>query len=212
MNNQKIYSEQDIIEKALVYNRLVELRTKDISLYHLIRRREMLDMIRELMLEKPRKKRVKNGEAIKREKRIKEPKKPEEPKPARIRKQPLKELDDSSSKKMYRAIRDGDSIICGRCLMNAPRTKRSNLCKECYRVYTNCQVNCRRNNTEEKPHVPWNVKQRFCNTKITHHEKTFLIGIKVDERTQAYLTAIGYAFIFQEPWENIWDWKQNAAC
>ncbi len=200
---ENVYSDQDIIDKALEYNRLVHLRTANMSLYQLIRRRGMLDRIRELMLDKPRRKRAKNGEAVKREKRIRLPKEPVE-KPVK-RPAIKKEHNEGSCKYLYRAIRKQDEpSLCGRCFVNEPRRKRSHLCKPCYRVYTNCQV-------QEKSHVPHNILQKFCNTKITHHEKVFLIGIKVDERTQAYLTAVGYGFIFQTPWQDIWDWKSAQA-
>jgi hypothetical protein len=196
--NKNIYSDQDIIDRALEYNRLVHLRTADISLYHLIRRRELLDRIRELMLEKPRKKRIKNGTRVL---RIPTPRIKRGPIEKRAKREPKNTRQkEGSCKFLYKAIKiEGQPTICGRCLINEPRAKRSHLCKPCYRVYTNCQ-------REEDEHVPHNIKQKFCNTKITHYEKTFLIGIKADEKLQAYLTAVGYGFIFQEPWQDIWDW------
>ena len=87
--------------------------------------------------------------------------------------------------------------VCGRCFTNEPKTPRSILCKDCQRVYS-------RQHAYDKEHVPYNVYQEYCNTIIKHHEKTFEIGIKVDEKMQNYLTLVGYQFIFKEPWENIW--------
>jgi hypothetical protein len=98
---------------------------------------------------------------------------------------------------VYKPAFENDVKICGRCFQNEPKTPRSVLCKACQKVYA-------RNQAYERPHTPWNVYQEFCNTVIKHHEKTFEIGIRVDERLQNYLTLVGYGFIFQDPWENIW--------
>ena len=87
--------------------------------------------------------------------------------------------------------------VCGRCFINEPRTPRSTLCKDCNRVYS-------RKHAYEQDHVPWNLKQEYCNTTIKHHEKTFELGIRVEERLQNYLTLVGYWFIFKEPDENFW--------
>jgi hypothetical protein len=98
---------------------------------------------------------------------------------------------------IYKHTFENGVKICGRCFQNEPKTLRSVLCKDCQIVYV-------RKYCYEKDHVPYNLKQEYCNTIIKHHEKTFEIGIKVDEKLQNYLTLVGYQFLFQDPWENIW--------
>lgn len=98
---------------------------------------------------------------------------------------------------VYKPAFENDVKICGRCFQNEPKTPRSVLCKPCQKVYA-------RNQAYERPHTPWNLYQEYCNTTIRHHEKTFQLGIRVDERLQNYLTLVGYGFIFQDPWEDIW--------
>ena len=42
--------------------------------------------------------------------------------------------------------------------------------------------------------------------EINHHDKVFDIGVKVDERTQNYLSLIGYELIFKNVYE---EWIVN---
>lgn len=91
--------------------------------------------------------------------------------------------------------------VCGRCLTFEPKTPKSILCKDCQKIYA-------RMHAYDKDHVPYNLKQDYCNTTIQHYEKTFKLGIKVDERLQNYLTLVGYGFLFQEPWEDMWKTKK----
>jgi hypothetical protein len=95
-----------------------------------------------------------------------------------------------------RIYKDGNSVeggvLCGRCLEFRTYTSKVNkLCKVCYN--RTCTLL-----TMEKDINLWNIRDQFCNTKITHYEKVFEIGVKVDERTQNYLTMIGFGFIFKE--------------
>jgi len=95
------------------------------------------------------------------------------------------------TRKMYRGMdyKDGN-ILCGRCLEVKPKTK-GLICYTCAKIIVN--HNGRGIDTNK-----WNVKDYFCNTKITDGGRVFEIGIKVDEKTQKYLTMIGYGFIFKE--------------
>jgi hypothetical protein len=103
-------------------------------------------------------------------------------------------VDEQTPGRMYRTggpVEGG--VMCGRCLEIRSYTtnKLSKLCKVCYnRTCTLIQ--------QEKDINLWNVRDQFCNSKITHYEKVFEIGVKVDEKTQNYLTMIGYGFIFKE--------------
>jgi len=102
----------------------------------------------------------------------------------------------NGEKSIWRAIQLHDGkIVCGRCLEpNDPSKQNRSLCFNCYRRVIILQSYGRDLNR-------WNVRDTFCYTKINHHEKVFEIGVRVDERTQEYLTAIGYGFIFKEPYE-----------
>ena len=83
-------------------------------------------------------------------------------------------------------------VQCARCLEFRPYTsKLIKLCKVCFNRSL-CLYNLHKDSNL------WNVRDSFCNSEITYYEKVFKIGIKVDEKTQNYLTLIGYEFIFKE--------------
>ena len=88
------------------------------------------------------------------------------------------------------------NIICGRCLeeKSNPHKNNKSICAPCYSRYMSLKNN-------NKDHNKWNVRDEYCNTIIRHHEKTFEIGIKVDERTMKYLSLIGYDFIFKDVYD-----------
>ena len=184
--NATLYTNDYIVEKATQYKTLKELREDSFGFYQLVRRRGLLEIVRALY---PPTKLRKIKEVTPRERKKPGPK----PKPKST---PLKKPKKDGNQ-LYKHTYKGDLKICGRCFINEPKTPRSVLCKDCQRIYL-------RNHAYEKPHVPWNVCQDFCNTIIKHHEKTFEIGIRVEERLQNYLTLIGYGFLFKEPNENIW--------
>jgi hypothetical protein len=102
-------------------------------------------------------------------------------------------LDSTTVSRMYTGVPlEGGIIICGRCGEQHPRNRHStDICNLCYAMY----MKYRRIGID---HNKWNVRDEFCHTTIKHYEKTFNIGIKVDERMQNYLTLIGYGFIFKE--------------
>lgn len=103
----------------------------------------------------------------------------------------------TKSKQLYKHTFIEGVKICGRCFTLQPKTPRSILCKDCQKIYA-------RKNAYDVEHVPYNLKQEYCNTTINHYEKTFELGIKVDEKLQNYLTLVGYGFIFKDPDENMW--------
>lgn len=102
-------------------------------------------------------------------------------------------IDRTLAKNMYCCeIIDDTTIKCGRCfnITTSISIKNSHICKKCYNQY----LHLKRMGIDSNPH---NVKDEFCNTIITHYEKTFFVGIKVEEKLQNYLTTVGYGFIFK---------------
>jgi hypothetical protein len=182
--NATHYTNEYILEKAKEYNSLKELRDDSYGFYQLVRRRGLLDDVREFFPATPYSKRVR---------KCKDPK--DKLKPGPKPKEKVEKI--KRTVQIYKPAFENDVKICGRCFQNEPKTPRSTLCKACQKVYAT-------KHAYEKEHTPWNVYQEFCNTVIKHHEKTFEIGIRVDERLQNYLTLVGYGFIFQDPWEDLW--------
>lgn len=109
-------------------------------------------------------------------------------------KKPVPDKDRTLPSMMYKAtfLTGTGNILCGRCLEEKePSPKNKNLCSFCF---SRIMVDKQRGVDTNK----WNVRDIFVNTKINHNEKVFYIGIRVDEKTQDYLTMVGYGFIFKE--------------
>jgi len=166
-------SDEELIEWIKTFETITEIRRENINRYYLCMRRGLQEHL-------PKK----------RAKKIKEEKEKKEKKPK------LRELDSTIASKMYKGEQlENGNIICGRCLEEKTRhINNKNLCKTCYNIYFNFKYH-------NKDHNKWNIRDEYCHTTIRHHEKTFQIGIKVDERTQNYLTLIGYDFIFKEVYD-----------
>lgn len=190
------WTDQQIIDTLSKYETIKDLRASDDkAFYYLALRRGLREHL------PPKRTKAMNivGSALenkllaKEEKPVKEPKVKQKPGPKpkeKVKKMP-------KGVQIYKHTFVDGVKICGRCFINEPKTQRSVLCKACNKIYST-------KHAYEKPHVPWNLKQEYCNTTIRHHEKTFEIGIRVEERLQNYLTLVGYSFLFQEPWANIW--------
>lgn len=180
------YSNEYIVEKSKEYGSLKELRDSSFGFYQLVRRRGLLEEVRNLFPPEtfPRKKQ-----------KLKEVEPKERKKPGRKPKDPVEKA--SRQLQLYKHTFENGVKVCGRCFARDPKTPKSVLCKDCYRVYA-------RKHAYEQPHTPWNVRQEFCNTTIRHHEKTFELGIKVDEKLERYLTMVGYGFLFKEVDENMY--------
>jgi hypothetical protein len=162
------YTDEQYLEKALEYNTLKELRTQNTGLYQSCIRRGLLPQVRLIF---PTKKQ----------------------KIALIRKDTrdiVKQCDIERSKNVYEHTFIFNEKVCGRCFILPPRTKRAIMCEKCNRLYI-------RKITNDKDHLPYNVRLEFCHTIIKHHEKVFNIGIRVDDKVEKYLTLVGYAFIFK---------------
>jgi hypothetical protein len=209
---ENAYTDEAILERAATHESLAALRKISFSFYQLIRRRGLLAEARHrfnvaaverylaIKIEKEKEEAVKvsKGEPIEpKKKRGRGPGKNNKPKPVKVPKSTGRKSDTSSSTNLYRAVFEGDVKICGRCFIHNTWTSRSNICRKCLKFYNNKQL-------RGQNHAPWNVKQEYCNSIIKHYEKEFHIGIRTDEKTQKYLSMVGYEFIFQEPYEDFW--------
>ena len=110
------------------------------------------------------------------------------------RKPKEKENIDIKSLIMFPMINIDGKNFCGRCHivdLAVDCSGNKNLCSLCY---------SRKNYliSQGKYTNLFNVKDEYVNTIIKHHEKVFEIGLKVDDKTQDYLSMIGYQFIFKE--------------
>lgn len=98
--------------------------------------------------------------------------------------------------RMYIATKlDNGKILCGRCLEEKEVGKKNkSICDNCYKEYM-------RWDARKMDHNKWNVRDEFCHTQIRYYEKTFDIGIKVDQRLEDFLKRVGYEFIFKEVYD-----------
>jgi hypothetical protein len=189
------YTDAEIIDVISEYETIKDLRASDDKAFYSLALRRGL---REHLPTKRTRAMNIVGSALEKKLLEQEEKPVKEPRPKKIKKQkPVKVPKLSKGVQVYKHTFVDGVKICGRCFINKPKTERSVLCKDCNRVYA-------RKHAYELPHVPWNLKQEYSNTTIRHYEKTFELGIKVDEKLERYLTIVGYSFLFQEPWENIW--------
>jgi hypothetical protein len=95
--------------------------------------------------------------------------------------------------------KDGNiTKMCGRCLKELSKLPKGSktLCKTCMNA-------CYKFTFRGEDLNPWNVRDPFIHSTLKHHEKTFHIGMIVDEKTQKYLTAVGYDFIFKEIYDEV---------
>jgi hypothetical protein len=191
----KRYSDEEIIDIVSKYTHLKDFRTENLRLYNsLIARINgtgkafMVDLIRG------------NGGAPK--KLVKGPKTPytgkkRGPKP-KPKKQTLNVNGGRMPSTMFPSkIIDGQ-LHCGRCLKPAINQSliRKNMCKRCANKCYSLTTNGRDLN-------PWNIRDPFINTTITHYEKTFHLDLHADDRLFNYLTLIGYAFIFKDIYDEV---------
>ena len=178
MTTKTKYSDKELIEWISQFETRAQIREADFNKYVLCKRRKLTFPPKLTRCGNP----VGSGEQ----------KYPYEKKERKVRPVVQKEEKEvDRSRKMYRGMdyKDGN-ILCGRCLEVKPKTK-GLICYTCAKIIVN--HNGRGIDTNK-----WNVKDYFCNTKITDGGRVFEIGIKVDEKTQKYLTMIGYGFIFKE--------------
>jgi hypothetical protein len=195
----KRYTDEEIIEVISKYETIKELReSDDMTFYFRARRRGLEDFlpVRRTkamnIVGSSLERRIKKKEEmllIKEEKkRLREENKSEREKRSEV-------VDSTIASKLYKVIEIDGKTLCGRCLEADLSTSYSsvnkNLCKKCYAKY----LYLRGQGRDTNPH---NVKDDYCNMRITHYEKVFEIGIKTDQRLQDYLSMVGYEFIFKD--------------
>ena len=210
------YTDEEIIEWMKSFTTRDQLRTDNFNMYAIVMRREHLKKMMPPKRTKAgnlvgtKQKKIEEAklrseetrdETIKR-KRLEREKKAEDKRLLKEEKELLKltkkkENGEITAKHIYVGTKlENGNIICGRCFME--KTDRSpnnsNMCRVCYNRYMYHRMMGHDHNLN-------NVRDEFCNTKVRHHEKTFEIGIKVDERTEKYLSMIGYDFLFKEPYD-----------
>lgn len=192
------YTDEDLIEWIKTFPTIKAAREDNSNKYLMILRRGLEEHLPRTMKKKRTQEQI---AADKEEKqRLKEERKKNRPgRPKKVKcdntipRDRKSNLDDTAASRMYvgEQLEDG-TIICGRCQENGTASKQNKgICAECYKHY----MNYRR---KAQDHNKWNVRDEFCHTTIKHHEKTFTIGLKVDERTQRYLELVGYSFLFKE--------------
>lgn len=172
------YEDKDLIEWIQSFETISEMRADDFNKYVLCKRRKLNKYFP--------KKLTRCGNPVGETKT--EPVKERKMKPVLEVKE---DKDPDRSRRMYRGMdyKDGN-ILCGRCLEVKPKTK-GLICYTCVKIIAS-------HNAKGIDTNKWNVKDYFCNTKITDGGRVFEIGIKVDSKTQNYLTMLGYGFIFKE--------------
>jgi len=174
------WTDEELIEWCKSFQTRKSMREADYSRYLMILKRELKQHL------PPKMTRCGNTVGQIKEKKKREPKEPKTP----------KKVDESTPEekkwmKMYNGMDYGDgNILCGRCLEIKPK-KKGLICYTCAKVIVS-------NNSKGLDTNKFNVKDYFVNTKITDGGKVFYIGTRVDERTQDYLTKLGYGFMFKE--------------
>lgn len=205
------YTDEELIEWISKFDRRTDMRSNSSSMYMLCLRRNLQEYFPP--------KRTKDNNIAGIEKEPKEKKKRGRPKGEPREKaidaadkrlgmfDDAKKVDRTAPSRMFPATRlTGQvdkfgkvsrslNIICGRCLEEKePYEKSNSICRPCWMRIQSLKI-------QGKDTNKWNVRDIFTHTAIRHQEKVFNIGIKVDEKTQRYLTLIGYGFIFKEQYD-----------
>ena len=199
------YTDEEIIEWMKKFDTRGDLRNSDFNMYAIIMRRPHLKLMmppkrtRGQNIVGTKEERLKETKEEKRKRRLQV--KLEKEEEQRLLKEKSKKnkgpiLGEKTAKYMYHGTKlDNGKIICGRCFEEKDSSKMNkSICRVCYNRYMYLRM-------MNKDHNLNNVRDEFCHTKLTHHEKVFEIGIKVDDRTEKYLTMIGYGFIFKDPYD-----------
>lgn len=178
MTTKNRYTDKELIEWIQSFETRGQLRENDFNKYVVCKRRKLCKHFPPKL--------TRCGNTVGQVKPVKERK----IRPV-VEKKEKEEKEVDRSRKMYRGMdyKDGN-ILCGRCLETKPKTK-GLICYTCAKIIVN-------NNGKGIDINKWNVKDYYCNTKITDGGRTFEIGIRVDEKTQNYLTLLGYGFIFKD--------------
>ena len=191
------YTDEEIIEVISKYETRGEIRiSSDSSYYYMAIRRGLTEYLPP--------KRTKSGIIVgsslelkllrQKEKELKQLQKKEAIELNKIKKkEKIVEL-SIKSPIMFPMINIDGKNFCGRCHivdLAVDCSGNKNLCSLCYSRKNYLLSRGKYSNL-------FNVKDEYVNTIIKHHEKVFEIGLKVDDKTENYLSMIGYEFIFKE--------------
>jgi hypothetical protein len=188
MTSQLKYTNEELIEWIQSFDTIGEMRNDSYNKYIVSKRRKLNKYFPN--------KRTRCGNIAGIEK-VKEPKvvRERKMKPVKEKPEPTPTEKVERAKRMYHGSKlENDNILCGRCLETKPRYKSRLVCYTCQKVIAS-------NTTRGIDTNKFNIKDYFCHTKITDGGREFHIGLRVDERTQEYLTLIGYSFIFKEEYD-----------
>jgi len=188
------YTDEEIIEVISKYETRGEIRESlNSTYYYLAIRRGLSDFLPP--------KRTKSGIIVGTSLELKLKQREEKELLRRLKKeqQQLKKIKkseniDTKSLIMFPMINVEGKNFCGRCHivdLEVDCSGNKNLCSLCYSRKNYLISRGRYSNL-------FNVKDEYCHTIIKHHEKVFEIGLKVDDKTENYLSMIGYEFIFKE--------------
>ena len=194
------YTDEEIIEIVSNYQYLRDFRIHQLRLYNsLISRRHgtgkafLKDLIRG------------KGGAPNHKPKESKPKKPytgkkrgPKPKEKPTKKETLNINGGQMPSTMFPSKTIDGQLYCGRCLKPAIDQSpiRKSMCKR-------CATKCYTLTTKGVDLNPWNIRDPFVNTTITHYEKTFHLGLNADDRLLNYLTLIGYDFIFKDVYDEV---------
>lgn len=213
MRKRRRFTDEELLDEIRKFASIKELREVDLNLYQIARRRglskdikkysskytdeELIDWINSYTTRTQlyKNSNVRYDECIRRgldihfPDRVNKSRVEKKKKPERVILKPK-----TAPSYLFKTTKNEDGThTCGRCLQVFIKTNKPT-CRKCYNRISSL-------NSAKKDTNPWNVKDEFCNIEIKHHEKVFNIGIIVDERTQWYLTAVGYGFMFKEPYD-----------
>lgn len=192
------YTDEELIEWIKRFETRREIREDDFNKYAVCLRRglNIHFPVKKTRCNVP----VGTANKLKEKSKKQNEKRKEETRKRREEREKKKLLEESMKKtlpsRMYIGTQlENGNIICGRCLEEkemGPRNK--SLCDNCYREYMKWSA-------KDMDHNKWNVRDEFCHTQIRHYEKTFDIGIKVDQKLEEYLKRVGYEFLFKEVYD-----------
>ena len=193
MKGQSKYTDRDLIEWQLSIDTNLGLRTDSVSKHQIAYKRKLnmffpekgkhrkwsneeIDEIIAMSIEERK-------EYISKKKSASEPEAVKDPKTLFV----PAELEDGT-------------ILCSRCLKELSMLSKGTkvMCRPCMNA-------CYKFTFRGEDMNPWNVRDPFIHSTIRHHEKSFHLGMIADEKTQKYLTAVGYGFVFKELYKEVKD-------
>jgi hypothetical protein len=179
----KRYTNEEIISVISKYTHLKDFREENLTLYNALVRRingkRFFDHLIKQHGGRPRKEKI----------------------PKQVKKIKEKVLNKNGERKpssFFPLIVIDGVEYCGRCktLMSAVCERNKNICKKCAaKCYSLTYIGHDLN--------PWNIRDQFVGSTIHHYEKTFKLELHADDNLREYLTAVGYAFIFKDVYDEV---------